>query len=114
MKDNNMQIYTVSNKKEPENDPRNLFALRRDLHSLLFDQAKWVVVPKGGIISLIKATRLLHSEQHSTITKRLTLQICHTSSSMLDLHGQLSSVQSLLLVLVAINSAWLSLSMNHK
>ncbi|KAF8333266.1 hypothetical protein F5887DRAFT_1260808 [Amanita rubescens] len=43
MRLNNMRVYSLSDWKE-ENDSRNLFALRWDLQSLLFDQAKWVVV----------------------------------------------------------------------
>jgi len=72
MEDNNMQLYTLSNKKEPENDPRNLFALRWDLHSLLFDQAKWVVVPMGGemVVHFIdqsyEAAALYHNKKFNT------------------------------------------------
>lgn len=43
-----MQIYSLSNQKEPANDSRNIFALRWDLLSSLFDKEKWVVVPKDG------------------------------------------------------------------
>jgi hypothetical protein len=51
---------------------RNLFALRRDLHSLLFDQAKWVVVPKGGqmvvhfISQSYEAAALYHNKTFNT------------------------------------------------
>ena len=44
---NYMRVYSLSEQKE-ENNSRNLFTLHLDLHSLLFDQAKWVVIPKGG------------------------------------------------------------------
>ena len=67
-----MEVYSLSNKKEPENDSRNLFALRLDLHSLLFDQAKWVVVPKGGqmvvyfISQSYEAAALYHNQTFDT------------------------------------------------
>lgn len=69
---NNMKVYSLSNKKEPENDSRNLFALRWDLRSLLFDQAKWVVVPKGGqmvvhfISQSYEAAALYHNQTFDT------------------------------------------------
>ncbi|KAF8743568.1 hypothetical protein AX14_002116 [Amanita brunnescens Koide BX004] len=46
--------------QKEENDSRNLFALRSDMHSLLFDQAKWVVVPKGSqmVVHFIIVTRV--------------------------------------------------------
>jgi len=72
MADNNMDVYSSSNKKHPENDSRNLFALRRDLHSMLFDQAKWVVVPKGGqmvvhfIDQSFEAAALYHNQTFDT------------------------------------------------
>ncbi|KAF8813406.1 hypothetical protein BYT27DRAFT_7180892 [Phlegmacium glaucopus] len=72
MRLNNMDLYSLSNKKEPENDSRNLFALRSDLHSLLFDQAKWVVVPKGGqmVVHFIdrsyEAAALYHNQTFDT------------------------------------------------
>jgi hypothetical protein len=72
MRLNNMRVYCLSNKKEPENDSRNLFALRLDLHSLLFDKAKWVVVPKGGqmVVHFIsqshEAAALYHNQTFDT------------------------------------------------
>ena len=71
MRLNNMRVYSLSEQKE-ENDSRNLFALRRDLHSLLFDQAKWVVVPKGGqmvvhfISQSYEAAALFHNQTFKT------------------------------------------------
>ena len=72
MADNNMDIYSLLNKKHPKNDSRNLFALRRDFHSMIFDQAKWVVVPKGGqmVVHLInqsfEAATLYHNRTFDT------------------------------------------------
>lgn len=72
MQHNDMDVYSLSNKKQSENDPRNLFALRWDLHPLLFDQAKWVVVPKGGqmVIHFIsqsyEAAPLYHNQRFDT------------------------------------------------
>ena len=72
MADNNMDVYSLSNKKHPENDSRNLFALRWDLYSMLFDQAKWVVVPKGGqmvvhfINQSFEAAALYHNRTFDT------------------------------------------------
>ncbi len=71
MRLNNMRVYSLSEQKE-ENDSRNLFALRWDLHSLLFDQAKWVVVPKGGqmVVHFIgqsyEAAALYHNQAFDT------------------------------------------------
>ncbi|KAF8710133.1 hypothetical protein AX14_013428 [Amanita brunnescens Koide BX004] len=71
MRVNNMRVYSLSDQQE-ENDSRNLFALRRDLHSLLFDQAKWVVVPKGGqmvvhfISQSYEAAALYHNKAFNT------------------------------------------------
>ncbi|KAK2467350.1 hypothetical protein APHAL10511_000585 [Amanita phalloides] len=71
MRLNNMRVYSLSEQKE-ENDSRNLFALRWDLYSLLFDQAKWVVVPKGGqmVIHFIsqsyEAAALYHNQTFNT------------------------------------------------
>jgi hypothetical protein len=48
MRINEMNVFVSWNRRQPEHDPRNLFALRQDLHALLFDYAKWVVVPMGG------------------------------------------------------------------
>jgi HNH endonuclease len=72
MRLNNMKVYSLSNKKEPENDCRNLFTLCWDLHSLLFDQAKWVVMPKGGqmvvhfISQSYEAAALYHNQTFDT------------------------------------------------
>ena len=71
MQDNTMHVYTF-NKLEPENDYKNLFALRWDLHSMLFDHAKWVVVPKGGemVVHFIgqsfEAAALYHNKPFNT------------------------------------------------
>ena len=73
MAENNMDIYSLSNKKHPENaNSRNLFALRLDLYSMLFDQAKWVVMPKGSqmvvhfIDQSFEAAALYHNRTFDT------------------------------------------------
>jgi hypothetical protein len=71
MRVNDMRLYSLSDHQE-ENDSRNLFALRWDLHSSLFDQAKWVVVPKGGqmVVHFIgrsyEAAALYHNKPFNT------------------------------------------------
>ena len=71
MRLNNIWVYSLSEQKE-ENDSRNLFTLHLDLHSLLFDQEKWVVIPKGGqmVIHFIgqsyEAAALYHNQTFNT------------------------------------------------
>lgn len=68
-----MNVYSLWNKKQSENDTRNLFALRWDLHASPPDQAKWVVVPKGGqmvvhfISQSYEAAALYHNQAFDTI-----------------------------------------------
>lgn len=66
-----MRAYTLSNHPDPTTDPRNLFALRKDLH-MLFDKAAWVVMPKGGqmVVDFLKpscdAAALYHNHPFDT------------------------------------------------
>ena len=93
MRLNNMRVYSLSNKREPENDSRNLFALRCDLHSLLFDRAKWVVVPKDGrmVIHFIS-----QSYEAAAVYHNQTFDTAQLSHEFLfaRLHGRLSNKQS--------------------
>jgi hypothetical protein len=72
MQRNRMRVFAFQNKNHPEHDTRNLFALRWDLHALLFDQAKWVVVPKDGqmvihfISQSFEAAALYHNRRFDT------------------------------------------------
>ena len=67
-----MNVYSSSNKKVSENDSRDLFALRRDLHALLFDHGKWVVALKGDQIVVrfinqsYEAAALYHNQMFDT------------------------------------------------
>src|SRR6266576_1279847 len=72
MRHNDRNVYSLSNKKQPENDSRNLFALRQDLRALFFDHGKWVVVPEGGqmvvhfISQSYEAAALYHNRTFDT------------------------------------------------
>jgi hypothetical protein len=55
-----MDVYTLyRDRLALENDPRNLFALRWDLHALQFEYATWVIVPKENqmVVHFIKTSR---------------------------------------------------------
>jgi hypothetical protein len=83
MKLNEMSIYAISNVTASENDRRNLFALRCDLHALSFDQAKWVIVPKGGqmVIHFFR-------QSHDTMATVWACQILHGySPSQTEMNG---------------------------
>jgi hypothetical protein len=53
-----MDIYVLSKHDSVHDDPRNLFALRWDLHNSQFDNGSWVIVPKANemVVHFIKSS----------------------------------------------------------
>ena len=99
MQDNMMNVYTF-NKREPENNSKNLFALRCDLRSI-FDCAKWIIVPKGGkmvvhfIDQSFEVAALYHNKPFNTVNlaheflyARFAWAIIQTSKSIVGPNRQ--------------------------